>query len=91
MSPVGSAVPCAKCGCLGNSTCGHAPFDATKCCTLDAAEICPCCRQMDTWELCDKPEDRMYHAEGGTWWRREGERWVAADPPKGWVKVEGER
>lgn len=32
---------------------------------------------------CDKPEDRMYHANDGTWWRRDGTRWVSADPPTG--------
>jgi len=30
---------------------------------------------------CDKPEDRMWHAEDDTWWRREGDRWVSADHP----------
>ena len=39
-----SAVPCAKCGCLGNCSCGHEPLDEEKGCTLNAAEICPCCR-----------------------------------------------
>ena len=38
------AVPCAVCGCGGNMDCGHAPLDTERCCTLDAAEVCPCCR-----------------------------------------------
>jgi hypothetical protein len=47
--PIGSApdpdsVPCARCGCMGNSSCGHEPLDMDKCCTLDRAELCPCCR-----------------------------------------------
>ncbi len=39
------------------------------------------------FERCylDKPEDRLYHAEDGTWWRRDDSRGtgtlVAADPP----------
>lgn len=36
---------------------------------------------------CDKPEDRMWHAEDNTWWRRvknhRGDHWVAADAPAG--------
>jgi hypothetical protein len=31
--------------------------------------------------LLDKPEDRLYHAEDRTWWRREGFSLKAADPP----------
>jgi hypothetical protein len=42
--PTGSVVACWKCGCLGNCSCGHEPLDRERCCTLDAAEICPCCR-----------------------------------------------
>lgn len=30
---------------------------------------------------CDSPADRMWHAADNTWWRREGSRWVAANPP----------
>ena len=33
---------------------------------------------------CDKPEDRIYHAEDGTWWQRIGNCWRAAEPPHGW-------
>lgn len=33
---------------------------------------------------CDKAEDRMYHAEDGTWWQRVGNRWRSAEPPNGW-------
>ena len=33
-----------------------------------------------TW--CDKPEDRLYHAEDQTWWRRDKDgRCVRAEPP----------
>lgn len=35
---------------------------------------------------CDKPEDRMYHAEDSTWWQRVGNNWRQADPPPGWEK-----
>ena len=39
---------------------------------------------------CDKPDDRFYHAEDETWWKRieiSGHpMWVAADPPEGWSK-----
>lgn len=40
--------------------------------------------------VLDKPEDRLYHAADGTWWRREGAslRLVSADPPPGWRKEE---
>ncbi len=31
--------------------------------------------------------DRVYHAKDGTWWKRVGDRIVAADPPPGWVKA----
>jgi hypothetical protein len=24
--------------------CGHEPHDKQRCCTLDASEVCPCCR-----------------------------------------------
>lgn len=31
---------------------------------------------------CDKPEDRLYHASDGTWWRRDGRgQCVAAEAP----------
>jgi len=30
---------------------------------------------------CDDPDDRMYHAEDKTWWKRVGNHWVAADAP----------
>lgn len=43
-STASGAVPCAVCGCLGNMACGHAPLDQKRCCTLDGAEVCPCCR-----------------------------------------------
>jgi hypothetical protein len=33
--------------------------------------------------ILDKPEDRLYHAEDKTWWKREGNRLVCADPPIG--------
>ena len=32
--------------------------------------------------FCDKPEDRLWHAQDRTWWRREGERLVSADGPQ---------
>jgi hypothetical protein len=31
--------------------------------------------------VLDKPEDRLYHAEDRTWWRREGLSLKAAEPP----------
>jgi hypothetical protein len=31
--------------------------------------------------VLDKPEDRLYHAEDRTWWRREGLTLKTADPP----------
>ena len=31
---------------------------------------------------CDDPDDRMYHAKDKTWWKRVGNRWVAADAPE---------
>jgi hypothetical protein len=37
-------------------------------------------RERSTW--CDNPEDRLYHAEDGTWWRRdEHGACKRADPP----------
>lgn len=42
--PAGSVVPCGKCGCLGNCSCGHEPLDEEHGCTLGPAEICSCCR-----------------------------------------------
>jgi hypothetical protein len=43
---------------------------------------------------CDDPEDRMYHAKDNTWWKRVEDygkiKWVAADPPTGWIKVNNE-
>lgn len=47
------AVRCRRCGCLGNCSCKHQPYDRMKCCALDAAEICPCCRAISKWERCD--------------------------------------
>ena len=43
--------------------------------------------QLDTvTECCDHPEDRMYRAVDRTWWRRDGTRWLRADPPPGWQR-----
>ena len=39
---------------------------------------------------CDQLEDRMYHAEDNTWWRRVGNCWRAADPPKYWAWFENQ-
>lgn len=36
---------------------------------------------------CDKLDDRMYHAEDQTWWRRENDRWVSSDHPAGWERI----
>lgn len=37
-------------------------------------------KERSIW--CDKPEDRLYHAEDRTWWRRNEEgKCVRADPP----------
>ena len=30
---------------------------------------------------CDQPDDRMYHAQDSTWWRRNGNYWTSADSP----------
>ncbi len=35
---------------------------------------------------CDHSEDRMYHAKDNSWWKRVGNHWKAAAPPRGWVK-----
>jgi len=37
-------VPCARCGCVGNESCGHEPLDSTVLCTLGADDVCGCCR-----------------------------------------------
>ena len=34
-----------------------------------------------TASWCDQPEDRMWHAEDGTWWARKGDRLVSAEAP----------
>jgi hypothetical protein len=34
--------------------------------------------------MLDEPDDRLYHAEDKTWWRREGNRLIAAEPPTNW-------
>lgn len=36
-------VECVECGCIGNCSCGHEPYDKEKCCTLDSFLVCPCC------------------------------------------------
>ena len=36
-------------------------------------------RMTAAW--CDQPDDRMWHAADGTWWRRDGDRLVSADMP----------
>ena len=45
--------------------------------------------------VLDKPEDRLYHAEDASWWKREGNKLVSATPPEGWMcreeKAEGDR
>jgi hypothetical protein len=35
--------------------------------------------------FCDRPGDRLYHAADDTWWRREGDQLVPAEPPSGWI------
>jgi hypothetical protein len=37
--------------------------------------------------VLDKPEDRLYHAEDQTWWKRAGNSLINADPPPGWQKT----
>jgi hypothetical protein len=46
-TPDPNAVKCSRCGCLGNSSCGHEPLDKEKCCTLDQVGVCPCCRAKE--------------------------------------------
>lgn len=36
--------------------------------------------------FCDRPGDRLYHAADDTWWRREGDQLVRAEPPPGWTQ-----
>lgn len=38
---------CDKCGCTGNSSCGHEPLDKEECCTLKPSGICPCCAKLE--------------------------------------------
>ena len=45
-----NAAPCGICGCVGNMSCGHEPLDKERCCTLDGAEVCPCCRSKQKKE-----------------------------------------
>ena len=50
-------VPCSECGCLGNCSCGHAPYDKEICCTLDSFLVCGCCNyEVENPELLDKKE-----------------------------------
>jgi hypothetical protein len=37
--------------------------------------------------FCDKPDDRLYHHSDKTWWKREGDRLIRAEPPVGWTFV----
>jgi hypothetical protein len=43
-TPETIVVPCGKCGCLGNCSCGHEPLDEERGCALGPSEICHCCR-----------------------------------------------
>ena len=47
MTPDPNAVPCARCGCKGNMSCGHEPLNKIECCTLDQEGVCPCCRMSE--------------------------------------------
>ena len=38
--------------------------------------------------VLDAPEDRLYHAEDASWWKREGNKLVSAKPPEGWTRGE---
>lgn len=40
--------------------------------------------------VLDKPEDRLYHAEDRTWWRRDGNKLACAEAPaslSAWMEV----
>jgi len=52
-------VPCAVCGCLGNVSCGHKPYDEDKFCTLDDAGICPCCRIYPGHNISNQRNDAI--------------------------------
>jgi len=37
--------------------------------------------------VLDKPEDRLFHAEDQTWWKRVGNTLLASDPPQAIAKL----
>jgi hypothetical protein len=61
---------------------GCEPKDAAPCAADNTAE-----QSRFSATCCDAPDDRMYHAEDKTWWRRVGNEWKAAEPPDGWEKI----
>jgi len=74
------SVACGKCGCLGNAECGHEPLDKDKLCTLNAAEICPCCRIATAkCAVCGMTISRVTYGAYGpnpkTRWKHVGNRW----------------
>ncbi len=38
--------------------------------------------------VLDQPEDRLWHAQDNTWWRRQGGRLVRAEPAEGWAPID---
>ena len=43
----GDIYPCEQCGCLGNDSCGHEPYDEKWNCSLKADLRCACCHVRD--------------------------------------------
>jgi hypothetical protein len=37
--------------------------------------------------VCKGRGDRVYRAKDQTWWKRQDNTWVSADPPAGWVNA----
>ena len=39
-----TAIPvCLECGCFGNQSCGHEPYNKKQLCSLDEVGFCGCC------------------------------------------------
>ena len=38
---------CVRCGCLGNSSCGHEPLNEKFGCALNRSGICYCCIEKE--------------------------------------------
>ena len=43
----GDILPCEQCGCLGNESCGHEPYDDKWNCSLKWDLRCACCHVRD--------------------------------------------